>query len=460
MANTSIGGLVSGLDTATIVSQLMQIEAQPQSRLKTRVSTEQTSLTALQTLNAKLSTLAAKAAELAKATGWGTSTATSTSEQVTVTTDAGVTPASLDFTVVQTATRTQAVFQNDFTRTEPATTAATIDLALADGTVLNIPTGNGSLADIASAVNAAELSDGSDAGLNAVLVRSGPSGTDARYRLMITSDKTGSDASFTVLGSTELGAATITAGKNAVIHLNGQDVESSTNTFEELMPGVDVMLKSGAPPEAVTITVGRDAAALSDKVEALVDALNAALTDVGAVTAAGVNGAKPGVLVGNATLRQVRDQLLSSVTGGVGGASLAAVGIEADRYGKIEFDAEKFAAAYAAGPAKVEAIFVDTDPAAPAATNTDFGFATALDALAKRLSNSTDGVVTSLVKGRQSSIDGLNDAIEAWDSRLELRRSALEKQYAALEVALGKLQSQSSWLAGQIGSLPQMSSGS
>ena len=75
MANTSIGGLVSGLDTATIVSQLMQIEAQPQSRLKTRVSTEQTSLTALQTLNAKLSTLAAKASELAKATGWGTSTA-------------------------------------------------------------------------------------------------------------------------------------------------------------------------------------------------------------------------------------------------------------------------------------------------------------------------------------------------------------------------------------------------
>ena len=38
MANTSIGGLVSGLDTATIISQLMQLEAQPQTRLKTKVT--------------------------------------------------------------------------------------------------------------------------------------------------------------------------------------------------------------------------------------------------------------------------------------------------------------------------------------------------------------------------------------------------------------------------------------
>ena len=98
--------------------------------------------------------------------------------------------------------------------------------------------------------------------------------------------------------------------------------------------------------------------------------------------------------------------------------ALAEVGIEVDRYGKVELDADKFAAAYAADPAKVSGLFVDTDPDAPAATNTDHGFATALESLAKRLSNSSDGVVTSLVKGRQSAIDGLKDAIEGWDARL------------------------------------------
>jgi flagellar hook-associated protein 2 len=460
MANTSIGGLVSGLDTASIISQLMQIEAQPQSRLKVRVSTEQTAINALQALNAKLNTLAAKAGELAKAAGWGASTATSSSEKVSVTSDAGVTPASLDLMVVRTATRTQAVFANDFARTAQATTAATLDLELADGTVLNVDTGSGSLADIASGVSAATLPDGSDAGLSAVLVRAGTANGEATYRLMITSDRTGADAAFSVLGSTELGAAVVTPGTDAAITVNGAEVTSATNTFEDLMPGVDVTLKTGAPAGTVTVTVGRDAVALSDKVKGMIDALNAALTDVSTITAAGANGAKPGILAGDSTLRQVRDQLLSSATGGVGGDSLAAVGIEADRYGKIEFDGEKFAAAYAADPTKVEAMFVDTDPAAPAASDTDQGFATALEALAKRFSNSTDGVVTSLVKGRQSSIDGLTDAIDAWDSRLELRRSALEKQYAALEVALGKLQSQGNWLAGQLNSLPQMDSGS
>jgi flagellar hook-associated protein 2 len=227
------------------------------------------------------------------------------------------------------------------------------------------------------------------------------------------------------------------------------------------MPGVDLTLQAGVETgQDVTVTVGRDAVSLSDKVKSIIDALNAALTDISSVTASGAGGTKAGALAGNATLREVRDQLMSSVTGGVGGASLAEVGIETDRYGKIEFDAEKFTTAYAADSAKVEAMFVDTDPTAPVETNTDHGFATALEALTKRLSNSTDGAVTSLVKGRQSSIEGLNDAIDAWDSRLELRRQSLEKTYAALEVALGKLQSQSSWLAGQIASLPQMSSGS
>ena len=48
----SISGLASGLDTATIVSQLMQLEAIPQERIKLRVGAEQRELgeTLLQSL--------------------------------------------------------------------------------------------------------------------------------------------------------------------------------------------------------------------------------------------------------------------------------------------------------------------------------------------------------------------------------------------------------------------------
>jgi flagellar hook-associated protein 2 len=38
--------------------------------------------------------------------------------------------------------------------------------------------------------------------------------------------------------------------------------------------------------------------------------------------------------------------------------------------------------------------------------------------------------------------------------RLELRRTTLTRQFTALETALSRMNSQSSWLAGQISSLP------
>ncbi len=206
MANTSIGGLISGLDTASIISQLMQLEAQPQTRLKTKVTVEQSAVTALQALNAKLSSLATKTADLAKAAGWGLSAATSSSANVTAAADSGATPASLTFKVTQTATRSQAIFADDFTRSAQATTATTLDLKLADGTLLNISTGDGSLEDIAAAVNAATLPDTTtDAGLSAVLVRADTSGAEPTYRLMVTSDKTGKAAAFTVEDTTFLG---------------------------------------------------------------------------------------------------------------------------------------------------------------------------------------------------------------------------------------------------------------
>jgi flagellar hook-associated protein 2 len=61
------------------------------------------------------------------------------------------------------------------------------------------------------------------------------------------------------------------------------------------------------------------------------------------------------------------------------------------------------------------------------------------------------------VKSRNSSIGRLNDDIDNWDARLDVRRAALERQFSALEVALGTLQNQGSWLAGQLSGLPKWS---
>jgi flagellar hook-associated protein 2 len=85
------------------------------------------------------------------------------------------------------------------------------------------------------------------------------------------------------------------------------------------------------------------------------------------------------------------------------------------------------------------------------------GVAQRLSALSETASDSVDGFLTTAVSERTNRIDELNDQISEWDVRLDIRRKSLQRQFANLEVTLGKLRDQSSWLAGQLASLPTAS---
>jgi flagellar hook-associated protein 2 len=72
-------------------------------------------------------------------------------------------------------------------------------------------------------------------------------------------------------------------------------------------------------------------------------------------------------------------------------------------------------------------------------------------------SDSIDGSLTMKIKTQEGVVSDLGRQIEDWDRRLEIRRAGLLRTYSALEVTLGQLQSQQSWLAGQLATLPQTS---
>ena len=128
-SSASISGLVSGLDTATIINQLMQLEAAPQTRLKTRVSTEQGQLTALQSLNTKTAALATKAAALAGTTPWSAAAATSSNSSIAVTAaSSGVSPTRVQVTVTSVARTHQLGFTSPAALTDHVTGATNIVL--------------------------------------------------------------------------------------------------------------------------------------------------------------------------------------------------------------------------------------------------------------------------------------------------------------------------------------------
>ena len=518
MANASISGLVSGMDTATIINQLIQLESRPQSMLKTRMSTDQREVTALQTLNAKIAGVATKANELANASNWLPIKTTSSNASVVVTADASVKPTSLSISVLSTATVSRAVFTNALQQGDVATTSNSITITPATGGSKTLTLSDTSMRGVAAAIN----DPANNTGLQATLVRAGGPDSQPTYRLVLASAATGSNTGFTVDDGTGnfLGGAAPTTGVDAELVVNGASVISSSNTITDVVPGVDVTLAADATGKA-DVTIARDTAGLSDKVKALVDAANQALVEIDSLSASGADPKSRGMLAGDATLRSARNQLLETVTRGVDGRSLAQYGVTTDRSGKLVFDDAKFKAAYNADPVKTTAMFAGTAAWTDSTTGTDTGtvtftgaswrtaagphtvdtssaridgaaatlsgsvitgrsgtsadglslgftagvtgtvtytqgFAAELEAVAQRISNADTGTITSTINGRNTAIDRMEDDIAGWDVRLERRRTALERQYGALEVALGKLQNQSTWLAGQISSLPKM----
>lgn len=515
MPIASVGGLISGLDTETLINQLMQVEAISQTRLKVRVSSEQTSLSSLQSLNSKLASIATQAGGLAKTSAWSPLTATSSSDKVTATVTSAGSASSISFTVKQTALAPRLSFDNVAPTTRVTAPGSTVvHLTGPDGKLTELETGDGSLDGLVKAIN------GAGAGVRATSLQL----SDGTHRVLVQSEKTGADVTFSLTnadGSTlAVGAASV-AGQDAIITVGTDELKSATNTFSGTVSGLDITLAASTPAGTVVdIAVARDTASLTDSVQALVDAANAVLTDIAGLTAYKTSTSDGGALAGDPTLRSLRAELISSVANGVDGRSLVDVGIEVDRYGKITFDAGAFTDAYTADPTGTAARFAATstwsgtgsvslvgttwrtrpgehtiaatatggqidgedatvsgsgltgakgtsaEGLAVAVTGTangtltyTQGFAARLAAIAERASDSTVGSVTSAIKGRTSTIDSLEDAIADWDVRLDLRRQSLTRQYAALEVALGQLQNQSQWLAGQISGLPSYDTG-
>jgi flagellar hook-associated protein 2 len=436
MATASISGLVSGLDSASIINQLMQLEAVPQDKLKTNLGAEQTKLKNLQALNAKVAALTTQAQSLAGGTGWGALTATSSSTAVTVQATTGTTSGVFSFSVDQTA----AAHQLRFT-----TTAASTDTVVVGGTTVKltqggvtqvIDTGDGSLDGLVNALNTGGT------GVSAAKVRL----DDGSYRLVVNAAQTGAAGAFTLTnadGSDLLGGASVQAGRDAAITLGGDTIHSALNTFTGVIPGVDVTVSAAAVGPTVDVTVGKNTASVKDTVKSLVDAINATLSQIDSLTAYNSTTKTSGPLAGDSGVRALRNELLNAIYP-ADGTSIADVGIQTDRYGKLVFDEAAFSTAYAADPAKVAAKFT---------SGTVDGFAARVATVADTASNKYTGTLTAAINGRSTTITRIQDSIDDWDQRLELRRSTLQRTFTALETALSQMNSQSSWLTSQLSAL-------
>lgn len=446
--SASIGGLASGLDTVSIVNQLMQLEAVPQSRMQTRVSTEQRAVNAMQTLNSRLASLATTAADLAKPTAWSKLTATSSLKDVTVTVGASAAAGAFSVQVDRTALSHRLEHASAVGYDAPGTVPTSVRIDRLDGTVAQDLTTDGTLRGLVTAIN----DPANKTGLRATAVRVGAdaSGQD-QFRLVVESVATGASSDFTLRDAADgtspiLGGASTRVGRDAQVTVGGGIVATSaTNTFKDLVPGVDITLGAAATGLA-DIELKLDPAATIRSVKSAVDAINSVLTEIDSLTSYNPATKAKGMLAGDSSVRELRGRLLDTVFP-TDGTSLSTLGIQTDKNGRLVLDEAKLSEAYKADPDAVQRRL----------TADGTGFLDRVADVATAASDKATGTLTQAITGRTSTIERLNDGIEAWDLRLELRRTALTRQFTALETALSQMNSQSSWLAGQISSLASSS---
>ncbi len=428
---SSVDGLISGLNTTQLISQLMQVEAQSQTTLKSKVKTEQTAITAYQAVNSKLAALQTAAEKLTKPATWQAVTATSSSTAVVATAAAGTAAGGSTFDVTKLARAHIVTLTGSIGGTVSADGG--LDVSVGGGPTVHIVITSDTLAGVAAAINASSL------GLRASVIT-----TDSGSLLQVAASHTGFAAAFVITGTANPPNVAV-QGTDAQVTIGdplagGYTASSATNTFTDVVPGVTFTATQTA--SNVTISIAPDAAKIADNMQALVDATNAAMTEIGTRTAYDATSKTPAALTGNFTVRQLEQNMLSSISNGqTGYGSFTQLGVSLSRDGTLSFDRTAFLAAYQADPVTTQSAVAG-------------GLATALQSVAKKATDPTTGSVTLAIQSRNDSVRSLNNAIGDWDVRLQTRQGALQRQYSHLEVALGQLKNQSAWLSGQIASLP------
>jgi flagellar hook-associated protein 2 len=437
MAGMSVDGLISGLDTTSLINQLIQAEAAPQTALKSKVSEAQAAVTAYQSVNTRYAALLSAAETVADSDTWTTPTATSSSSTVKATATADAAIGRLDFDVTATA-KSHSLATGTFQTIDQLVPAWPALLTGSKGGVAFSITANGpSVSSVIDAINAATGLNGASLGLTATLVQVSP-GT---YRLQVSAKETGDASQFTLdgLGTT----TTVRTGSDATIDLGGGlVVRSSTNTFTDVLPGTTFTVSKQETGVSVAASVTPES--MADKVAAMVTAANAALSEAAKHTTYDPASKRGGPLVGESTIRTLQSDTLGAVNAIDGAGSPASAGIGLDRNGKLTFDWARFLSLMAEDPARAQALAA--------------GVASSLAAVAKGASDSTAGSVTLAIQGRDATIKDLGTRIENWDSRLAARKAALQRQFTAMETALSAMRNQSNWLSGQLASLPTSSS--
>ena len=370
---TSIGfslGIGSGLDIKSLVDDLAAAAKGPkEAQIEKREAANQAKVSALAEMSGAIDAFASSLQTLISGGTLFTQPSLSDSSYFTATAIPGARIGNLaaEVEVVQLAKAQTVESVPLASRTDPVG-QGTLTLVTAAGSfAVTIDATNNSLDGLAKAIN------DKFAGVTASVV------TDVSGARLVVKGATGAANAFTLdvpggtvsglerfaYGPSVVGGMTLAQeAKDSIVNVDGVEVQSATNSFDELIPGVKVDLKKEGPGTIVSVGATRPTAAIEQAVNDFVAAYNELAGMIADATAAGVDG-EAGALRGDLGVREMQRQLsqLSTMklsTVGDGPHTLAELGVRTNRDGTLSVNSSQLQSMLQSDPDGVEALFNPT----------------------------------------------------------------------------------------------------
>lgn len=448
-------GVGSGLDLDSILESL---EDSKETSLLDPITAQEDSveaeISAYGTLTSALTTLQSAVDALADESLYESLTTTLSGSGVTAATTSEAEAGTYTLEVTQLAQAQSLTTDGIADKTSALGTGTlTLQVGTEEAVSITLDSSNNTLEGIRDAINAA------DAGVTASIVNDG---SDTPYRLVLTSDSTGTESEMTVTytgtdstddasslfgydGTTGNMTETVEA-LDAELTINGIAISSQSNTIEDALQGVTLNLSAIGGSQ--TLTIAQDTDAILDAITAFVDAYNDYVTTVDDLTAYDADTETAGELLGDSTTRRISSELSSDLYSAIGSGTyryLSQLGISLEVDGTLLIDEDALTSAIEDNIDGVSEFFIGTDDTT--------GFITQMSTDLDNYLDEDDGLIVAKTDSLESKLEELEERYEEKQALIDSEMARWTEEFTQLDTLISSLNSTADYLTTQFDAL-------
>ena len=499
MAPIRLSGMASGLDTESIVKELMKAESAPLYKLQRNKQKQEWQQTAYREMNTLLLDLRNKASDMRYESFYINKKSVKSSAEAIIGAKSNGKPSFSSYTVSVNKLAT------------PATAATAVFKGAGNITSVTSKVGSDFSFTINAGVGGKEANftvsgdETVETVINNINAKSGTTGVKASFfnnQLVFTSTSTGASSNFKIdvtdtnnnLGISNIvtanGGLGVSKGENLVegeVVINGATLKTATNNFvyDNIQFSVKQLTAANSP---VNIEVASDVDGLVSSIKDFIDKYNSVIETINKKLSEDVfkkfqplvdsersemtedqikkweEKSKSGVLRRDSILSSALSTMRSGINSSVSGLSnfdnMSKIGITTKNYyekGKLYIDEDKLREALTSNPDDVIKLFTKIPSSSAANSEEKFQQSGIFERLYSQINDSIKQITEKAGSSGSNftadnstiglSLKKIDLDIDTWGDRLNKIENRYWKQYAAMEKAISNFNSQGSWFA-------------